>query len=277
MSITGNIDTDRKILDYLHDKQVLEICNINKFFRYKVCSEIFFHNRIFKNHHDSLQYKDCIGTSSKNLLIIILYYIDKLNFAVNPDSILSVKNEHFVNVMEYGLKMKYESITDILTYCIRREDLEVFKHFRQKYITDFKQYLLITPRLLCNACMYEQMDFVKYLIENGADVNMLYEQTLDSALGIACDRGNFQIVEYLIEHVANVNSPLDEPLINACKRGHIRIVKYLTEHGADVNVVDDEGFITDYFTAQKNLQIAEYLIKNGNIHLHLEKVKTFQR
>jgi Fem-1 homolog b len=45
---------------------------------------------------------------------------------------------------------------------------------------------------------------VKILVENGADVNFLTE-TKSSPLRAACYLGHLNIVEYLVEHGANVN------------------------------------------------------------------------
>ena len=59
----------------------------------------------------------------------------------------------------------------------------------------------------------------------------------------ACRRGHIEIVEYLVEHGANVNVSDNDgitPLHDACRGGHKEIVEYLVEHGANVNVSDND-------------------------------------
>ena len=84
----------------------------------------------------------------------------------------------------------------------------------------------------------ENWEIVKYLIEHGADVNTKietkdgYNRNRKTALMIASKKENLELVKYLIEHGA---SNINEALINASMSGNLEIVKYLVEEGADVN------------------------------------------
>ena len=108
---------------------------------------------------------------------------------------------------------------------------------------------------------------VKYLVENGADVNKTdgYGNTV---LMDASRNGNFEIVEYLLENGADVNAK-DEgsPLILASAKGHLEIVKCLAENGADVNFKDYYNNLKICLTALKyalennHSEIVGYLVK----------------
>ncbi|OUM70599.1 hypothetical protein PIROE2DRAFT_33417, partial [Piromyces sp. E2] len=114
---------------------------------------------------------------------------------------------------------------------------------------------------LINAIKTDNESIVKYLIENGADVNINYpvnkcdcscSYDYATPLIIAIKTENEPIVKYLIEHGADVNyfdtsiscgygyycinyNNIKIPLINAIETGNESIVKYLIENGADVN------------------------------------------
>jgi ankyrin repeat protein len=134
------------------------------------------------------------------------------------------------------------------------------------------------------------LKIVKYLVENGADINAkaFYEYT---PIIIACLNGRFDIVNYLAKNGADVNARdayNDTALILASEKGHIEIVKCLVEYGADVNALDNHNrtalisaFEKGHFEIVKffenesksKIKIAELLLalRSGN----LEKVKCF--
>lgn len=75
-------------------------------------------------------------------------------------------------------------------------------------------------------------------ITKGADVN-LYQKAKSSPLYIACQNGNYSMVEFLIKNNADVNlctSNGFSPLAIAFTKGYKRIVQFLIENGADVNL-----------------------------------------
>lgn len=87
-------------------------------------------------------------------------------------------------------------------------------------------------------------------------------------------KNNYKIVKYLIDNGANVNS-LDienkSPLHNACNNDNYAIVKYLIDNGANINCLDNENkspihiacSTLGYGHQPSNIKIIKYLIKKG--------------
>jgi len=127
---------------------------------------------------------------------------------------------------------------------------------------------------LVNACGKGQYELVRYLIENGADINEAYEEDTGSMDGEndktplykACERPkNEKIVKYLIKHGANVNKNTkykETPLHAACQCGDKNIVKCLIENDADINKTNWCN-CTPIFNACKygHINIVKYLIE----------------
>lgn len=136
-----------------------------------------------------------------------------------------------------------------------------------------------------------QTDVVQYLIEHGANIyrccrghspitaayehgrlNMLKLLNIPVDLSwfpIIASYGHLHMVEYLVDHGANVNKRTpwgDTALRMACAEGYEDIVKYLIENGADVNI--ENGDPLRWAVQKGRLSIVEFLIKNGaDIHV----------
>jgi len=122
---------------------------------------------------------------------------------------------------------------------------------------------------LHGACENGNEAIVDYLVEREADLNINTSETNDSPLHIACRHGHESIVKYLVEHGANVNTinrdrrtPLHEALALECV--HEKIVNDLVEHGASVNQKDSKGKTPFHLALDNgNKNIIKYLISNG--------------
>jgi len=144
-------------------------------------------------------------------------------------------------------------------------------------------------------------DFVKYLVDNGAEVNLVGGQRRRTVFQEAAEVGNFEIVQYLVEKGANINAEDSEQytalhrasiamnsnvvkflvkkgsdanvagglrrrpvLQDAALRGGFEIVKCLIENGANVTAQDSEGYTALHramLTYQLN--VVEYLLQHG--------------
>jgi ankyrin repeat protein len=88
---------------------------------------------------------------------------------------------------------------------------------------------------LSKACVSNNLDLVKYLVEHGVNVNAR-DKYGDTALVVASgEAGRLNIVKYLVENGADVNFKADDnwtPLFAARYYENAHIVEYLVEHGA---------------------------------------------
>ncbi len=100
----------------------------------------------------------------------------------------------------------------------------------------------------------------KYLIKNGADVNISSTNRDNPPLLNAIENGHIDIVKLLIENDANINikdSGDWTPLIMASFYGHLDIIEYLLENGADIN--SDDTTAIDIAREREHFDIVEYL------------------
>lgn len=88
------------------------------------------------------------------------------------------------------------------------------------------------------------VDAVKCLIAHGANIDGVGDP-LFTPLAAACFHGKKHVVEYLVEHKADIHKKcrfFKSSLVHmATSMGHIDIVKYLLDHGADISIVDAKG------------------------------------
>ncbi|KAL6713991.1 hypothetical protein ACLMJK_008485 [Lecanora helva] len=95
--------------------------------------------------------------------------------------------------------------------------------------------------LLINMVWELKVDFVRWLLEHGANPNsghLMADST--SALCAAAERGNFPLATMLIEHGAHVSGTAALP--GAAGRGHLEMVRFLLERGAAVDEVGMHDF-----------------------------------
>ena len=99
---------------------------------------------------------------------------------------------------------------------------------------------------------------VKLLVEAGADLNMFSKAVAKGTydvLGDAAANGNLPMVDYLLDHGANVNGTASQgmtPLISAVSWLKSDAVQDLIDHGANVNLTDDKGNTALMVTAYKD-------------------------
>lgn len=100
-----------------------------------------------------------------------------------------------------------------------------------------------TPLAL--AAFFGHRQIVEWLLDHGADVNTVSKNaTRYTALSGAVAKGDEEIVRLLLSRGANARhryGPGYSPLHEAAAGGKIEILKLLVEHGADPNAATDDG------------------------------------
>jgi ankyrin repeat protein len=119
---------------------------------------------------------------------------------------------------------------------------------------------------LAIACMGGNVSMVAELVQEGADVNLLYGWE-STPLMTACELGHVNVVEELVEKGADVDLRDrwgNVPLIIACKEGHTSVVKEMLKAKADVNQQDALGNTPlKAAVAEGSLSVVKCLVDHG--------------
>jgi len=129
----------------------------------------------------------------------------------------------------------------------------------------------VLNNLLFDECKKKNPDSAKVLslIEDGADVNDKNAKSKNewTPLHLACANKNFNLVELLIEHGANVESKSKghiTPLSIACLSEYFNIAKLLIEHGANIESKDkNERTLLDVACQSGQFNLVKFLVEHG--------------
>ena len=117
------------------------------------------------------------------------------------------------------------------------------------------------------AAEHGQSEWIKPLLDNGADVNWTVGGYGHTALHAAAVNGHVDCLTTLIEHGADVNAGAGvrrTPLHFAARRGHTECVTALLRHGADVNSRDRYGRTPLHWAAMRGrVECFKKLVQSG--------------
>ena len=114
------------------------------------------------------------------------------------------------------------------------------------------------------ACVFGQLEAAKLLVAHGADIRAAASNGSGyNALTGAVASGHTEIVKWLLQNGADVNYRYGagySPLLTAAANGHVAIVKMFLAHGADRNATTNDGKTAAQLAADRNHpEILEYL------------------
>jgi ankyrin repeat domain-containing protein 17 len=110
----------------------------------------------------------------------------------------------------------------------------------------------------------EGNDVVQLLVENGANVNAITEETQETALTLACCGGLMEVSRYLLEHGADIELGASTPLMEAAQEGHADLVKFLLEKGASIDATTSTSDTALTFAcANGHTDVVEILLEAG--------------
>lgn len=118
-----------------------------------------------------------------------------------------------------------------------------------------------TTVLSC-AIRFGNLEIVKFLIGEGADVNKI-KKSGESELECAISTDKIEMVKCLLEHGADVHRGKQYPLTKAAiENKNIEMVKLLLKHKADINGgMDNNPLFTA--TGAKNIEMVQFLLEQG--------------
>lgn len=79
------------------------------------------------------------------------------------------------------------------------------------------------------------LEVVKYLVEQGADIDAKKRTALENS---AAD-GQLEMVKYLLEQ--GLAGEMEYVLYVSARMGHLKVVKYLVERGADIHALNESA------------------------------------
>ncbi|HAS46177.1 MAG TPA: hypothetical protein DCS93_37195 [Microscillaceae bacterium] len=172
-----------------------------------------------------------------------------------------------------GSRETYRKGTNAMVLAAIHGTVEVVKHLLSKGF-DINQKSMYGSTPLVYACSnndYERLKMVKFLVENGADVNA----AKTAALFDAARRGYNRIIKYLLDKDAHINAIKSNtarlykgskitPIYYAISIQSTETVKLLIERGAKVDKIPGSRIAPLHLAAyRKALYCAALLVKNG--------------
>ena len=215
MSLTGLKDIDRLILDFIPDEELLSVSGVDRKTRYEVCDDQYLKKRLSKYP----EIEKCNRVENENwkefFARFVVYKTEMWNnFEYRYRGGDFVKQLRILRLYK-GKDLLYDSAA--------KGELDLVKYAWIKTGGIFKDCLNW-------AVWSENLYIIKYLIEQGANINIDYDR--DYGLSYASLRGNLEIVKYLVEHGSDIHAKDNEALKLATEEEHHDIINYLIAKGA---------------------------------------------
>lgn len=211
------------------------------------------------------------------------------------------RNFSFFSENGYSLFEKDEAGRNALMLASEINSIELCNIILKENKAIINDYDKLGFTALMIACKNGNLSLVKFLVENGADVNFsppigfmstvfenalpeeisnltryvnsrgfLYESLCykgSTALLCATNGGHYKICKYLLEHGSDVNasdSQNNTCLINASFYNHIELCKLFIEHNANLDSQDITGSTALHYAAKGNfVEIGKLLVLSG--------------
>ena len=155
-----------------------------------------------------------------------------------------------------------------------RGNLAIVKHLvKHKCEIDVRDNFNFTPFSL--ACLRGHFVIIKFLMDHapvGTEFNM------NDGLHRAAELGHLAVLKFLIDNGADVNSlnSLGESALSIASRGQYQSVQLLLENGARINSLDKRGYTPlQHSVLREQIDIATMLIQHGSyLHTYTNTVES---
>lgn len=181
--------------------------------------ENFFRRVMERRYPNVIQFKG--EQSWKRFYIETVYYINKIYDLIKYQ--YTKKAGKSPKVYYQYIKKYIDDIDLLLKAAIREKDIDFVKFLVEKG-ADPKEWVH-------EAAINSSPEILDYLRQQGANLRRMRDGPLTDAITY----GNYENVKYLIEHGSNIHVNDDWPIYLAARFGHLDILKYLIEKGANVN------------------------------------------
>ena len=254
---------DKMILNKLDDRDLINMCQVNKKAN-KICNDqTFWMNRVFLKYPDVPE--DVLRKNKKDRTWSE-YYIKDLRKINRRNAQKYLRDGSDIERLDHVI-ISIKNGGDIH----ERDDFALRLASQNDHIEVVKYLVGLGANIhagdgeaLRNASYYGQTEVVKYLVDHGANIHA----DDDSALRNASSNGHLDIVKYLVGLGANIHAKDSYALKIASRYGHLDIVKYLIElkpDGANIHAGDDEAL--RWASYNGHIEVVKYLVDNGaNIH-----------
>ena len=124
---------------------------------------------------------------------------------------------------------------------------------------------------LIESVMYQDMEALKSLVESGVDVNYQDPQSGSTALMLACNYGFIEMAKFLLDNGAKVNIQAQNgaTALTGAAQQSLELVKLLLDKKADVRLKTEEGntaftySIMGVLSGSMTTEVAELLLEKG--------------
>ena len=209
-------DLDMKILNYLDDSDLKNICLSSKYVYNLTKTEIFWLNRILI-YYDYIDLR-LLKTYKKDQRWKDLYF--ELRLFEEKIQLIKTSGFYLPNKLEHIFLENVKKGNLIYTMILVNNGVDI------TYQNDIA---------IIYACQYAHLDLVEYLVQHGADINA----DVHGPLYGACLNNNFEMVKYLIHQGIKIDKDIITVINVALQKSDLKIVEFLikvaTKHGIDVN------------------------------------------
>ena len=185
----------------------------------------------------------------------------------------AIENGH-CEVVKYLLQQRLAKYSKTLGRATRAENVNMVRGLVEQIadLTRIKKGAF--DEAAYEAVLRGNFEILKYLVEQGANTNAIYGKGLysqnENALAAACRLNKLEIVKFLVEQGEDIHTQCKQALCNAVLSGNLDMVKFLLDQGADIHAQNDQALYDAVFSG--NLDMVEFLVEQGaNIHAQEER------
>ncbi len=206
-TLTGIKDVDKIILSHIDDRQLIEICSLNKTYMEKVCDEHFFRDRTISKYPETIKYKDYGRVRSWKQ-----HYLNNVKYSD------LLKNYGGYSKKYKSPKLYYDTRMILL---INEFDYEEWEEDWEEEREEIDE--LIPPEALIYAIHQNNFPLIQYIIEMGVSVQFNDNYSIKYAVRNL----PLPVIKYLIDQGADVHTNNDFPLRIAQKESRVDVLEYL--------------------------------------------------